>query len=535
MQRRRKLIERNYNTLSSMIKENIISILTATIILIIIYCYYHTKIAVSSDSTTMLPLAMDFSSGNFLLKGWVTGTNNFFFTETIFYIPGLLLGISGYKLEAFISSLTMACIVVGLYYTFLRDNRFKYLAAVAILTTVGLVSMGTAYTLLNANSHNGSYALLFVVLAFISQYRKTGHLSWLFGYYALGTLIMYSDGISLMSMIVPVVLVCMYMTVRNCFDDWKQGLLNNTFYVKIAFVSLLIWASAKGINWFITSIGGLVTRGLPMRLVGLDTAWDRAAQYEHQFLLMWGYNYGAFGKFSVVYNFLITIIIILFFASIFYYTAQILRGTISERNLFSWLVVTLNIAGCLFTNTAIFHRYLVPLYLFGTVLVLCMLDDLLSEIPRKRSIILKVVWTLCVVCFVLIGANRSLAIYKATPSMNNLKEVAAFLDKQDWGDGYGQFWCASITASLMDFRKNIIMVTTNQYNFIAYPELIKKSWYSQKGIHYTLTYIDDKANSIVSLKNTDILSFLGTPDKTYDIGIYRIMYWDKDISDYLLK
>ena len=50
-----------------------------------------------------------------------------------------------------------------------------------------------------------------------------------------------------------------------------------------------------------------------------------------------------------------------------------------------------------------------------------------------------------------------------------------------------------------------------------------------------MSFVDDAVNDAVAFKNTDIIAFAGEPDWSEDINGYRIMYWDKDISDYMVK
>ena len=74
---------------------------------ILLYTYYkfHEKVIVTSDNTTMLPLLKDWIEGNFLLRNWIVGTNNFFFTETIWCMLGLLLGMDSIDIVYFIPAI----------------------------------------------------------------------------------------------------------------------------------------------------------------------------------------------------------------------------------------------------------------------------------------------------------------------------------------------------------------------------------------------------------------------------------------------
>lgn len=65
----------------------------AIVLCTLFYSVYHLRVYLSSDSTSSLLMADSMAQGNVLLKGWVQGTNNFVFSEIVFYAIGRLLGI----------------------------------------------------------------------------------------------------------------------------------------------------------------------------------------------------------------------------------------------------------------------------------------------------------------------------------------------------------------------------------------------------------------------------------------------------------
>ena len=89
-------------------------------IIITIFNYmYHSKIEVSSDSTTLIPMAKDFLKGNILLESWILGTNNFYFTDMIYFALGFLFQLKSSTLVYLIPAVVQAATVVLLIYFFL--------------------------------------------------------------------------------------------------------------------------------------------------------------------------------------------------------------------------------------------------------------------------------------------------------------------------------------------------------------------------------------------------------------------------------
>ena len=119
--------------------------------------------------------------------------------------------------------------------------------------------------------------------------------------------------------------------------------------------------------------------------------------------------------------------------------------------------------------------------------------------------------------------------------LSETKYAAQFILDNDLGTGYGQFWCGPIMSGMVDYKYNVMPIYTGEDGFKKYGNLINTKWYEEKDVHYTVTFQNDEENAAVGVKNDEIVSFLGEPDWVKDIYNYRIMYWDKDISDYLGK
>ena len=154
------------------------------LILTVFLYYYHLKINISSDGTTMFPVAKDLLKGNILLKGWTLGTNNFIFTETVFYAVLMFLGCSYQFMIHFIPAVILSALVVFCLYFFIykdvemrQENCRKVVLMCGMFVVfAGILTKGVAYTLINPNSHNNLYIFTAVCIVLILNYMKTGNL-----------------------------------------------------------------------------------------------------------------------------------------------------------------------------------------------------------------------------------------------------------------------------------------------------------------------------------------------------------------------
>lgn len=139
--------------------------------------------------------------------------------------------------------------------------------------------------------------------------------------------------------------------------------------------------------------------------------------------------------------------------------------------------------------------------------------------------------TAVAVCSLIVITCRMTHIRYAPMYSENEIEVAKYLTEHEYGNGYGDFWCASLISCFTDFKLNVMPIIASEEKLRAYNELIKVTWYEEKDIHYIIVKSNDKQNLFCSKKDT--VSVLGEPDQDIVIGAYEVMYWDYDITMYL--
>ncbi len=499
-----------------------------------VYIWYHKRVILSSDSTTMLPVAIDLMHGNVLLKDWVLGTNNFFFSETIFYIPGLLLGISAHKLLIFIPAITIAAFIALSAYVFIwKDKRCESVRD-NIITTVlyvlitGSVAYQTAYTLLNANSHNGVYLFITVEILLVFLYIRDNRKKYIIIYTVIGALMLFSDGVYLMALIAPVCAMSCYYILVGFIKKEKEKTVT---YIWVFGATVVSFIAGKLIGVVLHAAGGLETRGIPMHVVSLKEAVHRLFEYKNQVLTMWGYNVSDNSLTEMIYNSVVIIILVATAIVFIYQIVDIIKGRIDTLRLILWLIVFFNIAGCLFTDTVIFYRYIVPSYLYGTMLVVLAVRTLLSKLKDVKEVYISTGIVL-LACSLLVSVYRfSDAAEKPGNIMQDRQDIAQYIIDNNLGNGYGDFWIASVVSCYTDYKNDIYPIVSNENGLNSYVELINNKWYEQKDMHYIITNADDANN--LFCKKEQAVAAIGEPDRQQVIGTFEIMYWNKDISDYV--
>ena len=180
--------------------------LAVVAVLTMFFFILKARVGLSSDSTTFLPMAQDILNGNIWLRGWIVGTNNFHFTETIFYAIGLSLGLSQTFLVRFISSFMYALLVSMVLLWWLKPEPttiggkingatwFPFIVGIMLFI---IIPFDAAYCLLNPNSHNNLYVFCIICLSLCLKYLESFRKRYLGIYIILASLIAFSESVTL--------------------------------------------------------------------------------------------------------------------------------------------------------------------------------------------------------------------------------------------------------------------------------------------------------------------------------------------------
>ncbi len=500
------------------------NLIISTIIFVVLFVFYgicHSKIHISSDTTTTFPMAMDIANGNIWLNDWVLGTNNFYFTETILFAIGHIIGFSSKVLIQFLPAIPWALMAALIpYFLDIWNEKSKKKLIVfwgLFISFLVIIPFSGGYTLLNANSHNNLYAFEMIWLLILKKYIADDK-SFLLVILAIFSGILYfSESVILMTLFAPVGCVCLYQILFKKNKKWV--------YVLGALV--IGFVVGKAIYFVFSLMGGMDTRGLPVGIVK-DGHLVRLRDWITQFGILMGVGDINMAP-ATPYVLAAKILIFIYAISLVVYTIGF--NKISWENQILFAIVVINLAASEFTNVAVFHRYIVPGWYFGWILCILMISDIIAKIKQKYISTFSI--TIVSVFGAWMGIHR-IDEYRTAPIQGaGEMELATFIKENNLGSGYGDFWLASSTSFYTDYDIDIYPVRVNpdSNSIVAYEELIRKDWYSNTDIHYILTYEDPNASSFIN--HDAMISICGEPDQVYNVAGFGINYWEKDISQYM--
>lgn len=507
----------------------------AIVLCTLFYSVYHLRVYLSSDSTSSLLMADSMAQGNVLLKGWVQGTNNFVFSEIVFYAIGRLLGIP-YAAMLHVLPGFFYAMLVGLliYFALYRDEswglsqRAKAVTAACIALVLGLVPISSAYTLLNANSHNNLYAWIVVCFFLMIRYLQSGKKGFLIGLFVVGTLMSFSEGVTSMVLFAPAGLFALSNLV---LPKEKPPQVHRNLWIIAAICASFV--CAKGMMMVVEHLGGVVTRGLPMALVSLGEIPSRIVGFLQQACVLFGCNlFAEPGLWNVLTDALLLLLMAGILIDLVVRTVRFRRQSAWDRILYLGAVV--NIGACIVTNVVVFHRYIVPAFLFGTVLTMKSLAQLVRHVAahRQGAWVRRAAGIVAAVSLCVITVSRVTRIAAQPKWGSDEQAVMQQIQQRGYGDGYGDFWCASVNAYMTGFETRVYPILARDGDqLVPYPELMHESWYRERDKHFVIT-LDPASGRVSNFVNDEVLlRILGQPDESFTQGCYRVYYWEKDISD----
>lgn len=499
-------------------------------LLIVFNVYYHTKIVISSDMTTMLPVAKDFINGNFILKGWVLDTNNFFFSETIFYAVGMAMGVGVRTLIHVITpSFWTFLIIFSLYAFVFKEDEFKnnisrnIIISLAFISVVGIVTMESGYTLLNANSHNNLYFFLTVCIFCLFQYTRNPQKRWIIFYLLLSAAMSFSEGVTSMVLFAPVGMLCIYYIVFKASHRRKS--------IIILASSILSFLLSHVVSFVIEKAGGLLTEGMPIDIAKPKEIPGRIKAFLPCIYKLFGFQnwkHNKFGFFSRVYQFFALILMISILCCIIYCCIRFVKISMTDKILL--LITIINLLSCFLTGVSVIERYIVPAFVFGTLLSIKTIANFVSINFAHNGMVLKSICIFVLYITVYLGAYRIYDAYKQNIYIGPEEMLSEFIEEEELGDGYADYWIASPASYYSEFGTQMYPITTASGELRPYGALIKKDWYKEKDKHYIVTYLNGES---LFIRENELEDCLGPADKIMECGQYKILYWEKDISGYM--
>lgn len=524
----------------------IISIVTFFVLLVAYYFYHQNTQLIASDNCSMFPILLDFLNGNYLMENWVVGTASFAFTDTIWCLPGLLLGIHVPKIMSLCGALFHAALVSVLLYMLLRDEGERgnvkstriavaittiYLMLIAVVPYSGYTIENPTYLYLNLNLHAGAFMfmaieMLLLFLWWKSDYKKKIY-PILFTIY--GILGQMSDSTPLMLFFGP---LCVYAAY---FLIWPKVEKNNKKNIFLIADSIFIVVVSACINKLIASIGGLTVLGTEFGFNKPDETISYVKVLAIKLLNLLGFDvkYGiSFNPYLVI----VCLIILLLAASVIYQLVLAIRSKPDKLGLLLALGIVSNVVGVLFIASGydtVSARHIMAIPFFGAVLV----AKMLFAISRKEKKMFTCALAAVLVISLGYGAYNLIKI-KDLPSYGDDGEaVAEYIAQRGGETGYGALWVYTTISAYTDFETTLVPIRWDGLGngFYKYNLLINTTWYDENDIHYIVLLSNEGDLYADGGNRTDFLKFAGEPDEDVVFGIYEVMYYEENLAQYCIR
>ena len=507
------------------------------------YIYHQNTQLVASDNCSMFPMLIDFLNGNFLLKNWVVGTASFAFTDTIWCLPGILLGVHIPKIMSFCAALFHSAFVSILLYMTLSDEYergnlkgFKipslftviYLMLIAVVPYSGFTIENPTYLYLNLNLHAGAFMFIAIEMLLLYLWKESDYTKSIYPvvFTVYGILGQMSDGTPLMIFFGP---LCVYGAYYLIWPKVERNKKKDLFLIIDSVVIVVI---ASLLNKLITYIGVLTILGVIFSFNNIETAVMNCKTLVIKLLNLFGYDV-FYGIKLTPYLLIVCLIISLIAVSVIYQLVMALRSKPDRLGFLLSLGIVSNVIGAVFISSGydtVSARHIMSIPFFGSALIV----KLLLSIPRNKAVVKKIL--VAVVMVISCGYSLyNLAKIRYIPDYGADGEaVADYIDQKGGGNGYGALWVYTTISAYTDCESTLIPVWWNGWGngFFRYKILLNTEWYNESDIHYVVVLSNEGDLYADGGNRTDFTKFAGEPDEDRVFGIYEVMYYEQDLSQY---
>jgi hypothetical protein len=204
---------------------------------------------------------------------------------------------------------------------------------------------------------------------------------------------------------------------------------------------------------------------------------------------------------------------------------------LSDIDRLLFITVFLNLCGCFFFKVDIHVRYIVPTWIFGAIVSLKQFGLLFEWIAEKNILLRVLVWALAIMMglsVVVTTIKKFMVIQVNAPFGWKEKEVAEFLEENDYGDGYGLFWSSWNISYYADDEVDIKAIVVDNEGVYKYYELIRDDWYNWDDREYLVMNADVREKL-----EPHVYEFIGEPAEVTQVNDYIIYRWTDDFTDEL--
>jgi len=512
------------------------------VLLFVAYVQLSRTYAVNSDSANIMLMSWDMLHGNALLHGWDLSDVSFYPTELPQY--AMLEGLLGLHADTAHIAAAMTYTLVVLFAVLLargpRDRAAGRAAWPRMALTGGLMvapQLGVGvFVLLMSVGHIGTAVPLMLTWLVIdwAATKPRWFIPVIVG--LLLTWVLVADPLVLVVGIVPLVAVCGLRVLRAVWSarppDRGAALQANWYEVSLAAAAILAYGLADLVNRLLSASGGFILHPLGYQLAPLHT-WAKHAWVTGEGLLA---LFGAKPQ-GPALELTFALLHLVGVALVAWALCRVARRFVSWPDLVSQvllLAIVLNvlvyIPSTLADATDLNAREFAVVLPFGAVLAGRVVAEPLTT--RLRGGEVDVLgwlrgrrWRAGLASALAVGYLASLGYAAAQPSVPPANaQLATFLAEHHLTNGISGYWQSSIVTVGSDGAATVRAV---QPSLRPYLWETKGSWYDQRA---TFLVTENQAGYFNHFEpSASALAALGPPARTYHVGPYTVLVWNKNV------
>ena len=507
------------------------------VLLFVAYVQLSRTYAVNSDSANIMLMSWDMLHGNVLLHGWYLSDVSFYPTELPQY--AMLEGLLGLHADTAHIAAAMTYTLAVLFAVLLargpRDRDPGRAAWPRMALTGGLMiapQLGVgAFVVLLSVGHIGT-AVPLMLTWLVIDWAATPR--WFIPVVVglLLTWVLVADPLVLVVGIVPLVAVCGMRVLRAVLSarppDRAAALQASWYEVSLAAAAILAYGLADLVNRLLSASGGFILHPLGYQLAPVHT-WPKHAWVTGEGLLA---LFGAKPQGPAV-ELAFALLHLAGVALVAWAICRVVRRFVSWPDLVSQvllLAIVLNvlvyIPSTLADATDLNAREFAVVLPFGAVLAgRTLVTGLRDGEPGIAGWLRGRRWRAGLASALAVGYLASLGYAAAQPSVPPANaELATFLAEHHLTNGISGYWQSSIVTVGSD---GAVAVRAVQPSLRPYLWEAKGSWYDQRA---TFLVTENQVGYFNHFQpSASALAALGPPARTYHVGPYTVLVWNKNL------
>ena len=524
------------------------AVAVAVVLLFVAYLRVSRTYAENSDSANILLMSWDLLHGNLLLHGWYLSDVSFYPTELPQYamLEGLIGLHAGTAHVAAAMTYTLALLFAVLLARGPRDRvtgssgraTWPRMALTGILMVAPQLGVGV-FVLLLSVGHIGTAVPLMLTWLIIdwAATKPRWFIPLIVG--LLLTWVLVADPLVLVVGIVPLVAVCGVRVIRAVFaarpPDRRAALQASWYEVSLAAAAILAYGLADLVNRLLRASGGFVLHPLGYQLAPVHT-WAKHAWVTGEGLLA---LFGAKPQ-GPAAELTFALLHLAGVALVAWAVCRVARRFLSWPDLVSQVLlvaIVLNILvyvpSTLANATDLNAREFAVVLPFGAVLAGRALAEPLAT--RRRGGEADVLgwlrgrrWRAGIASALAAGYLASLGYAAAQPPVPPANaQLATFLAEHRLTSGVSGYWLSSIVTVGSD---GAVTVRAVQSSLRPYLWETKGSWYDPASQRATFLVTETGTGYFNHWQpSASALAALGPPARTYKVGPYTVLVWNKNL------